>query len=638
MHTPAGIEAFVPESIVQERYWKIYRSYNRIRSVLASDRNEYLPIYRLHDHLLVEIWNYLGLLDRHRATMVSRRFQRVALNTAHLWTLINFGDSRTVPLINTLLKRARAAPLHIRAVDHVPWALPPGRSTYYTLSPPVPPNLLLPSSEVIASIPRAAILDAAVFRKESPGAPLQYQVEPKLNLEDLTMPMPLLRSLRLYMFPMMSNSVYNIHHSSPEPLFNDHAPLLRHVALIQSNFNWSDRVFRNLTYLLIRKPGTQFGISRLVQVLLASTSLTYLGLDSAIAPADSDTPTSSVRLPALQRLYITDLDTQRITAALRCITSPNVLEADFTSADSAWFCPTRGFSPFSHIHATQDVIITVTERDSYCWTIECRRDAKYAVRFHFDLRVTNYHVATGHGRGHESETANLIDTLHVLPILFGQVESLTLRGDFSVKNLKQVLSLFPVIKRLSTRYLNPPPNFYSEVQNHDGILDILSVERCPQLRAIDIRAWPELSSSYLITWIFARSTQEGGCSKLDTVIVTSDKPLSSEIRSQIDLLVDKFLWRKSTVPNPSNDLPRLCGNYYHYFHPSGVPLPSTQVTAPQLMEDETWDDDDEEWARVPCPPDQRSPSLNRSLLDDPNFVYCDEALQERWNYFAIPEA
>src|SRR5258706_10497513 len=117
VHTPVGIEAFVSESIVRERYGKIYRTYNRIRSALAGDCNEYLPFYRLHDDLMVEIWSYLSILDRHHIAAVSRRFRSIALNTAHLWTFINFGNFPSVPQIDTLLKRAGASPLHIRVND-----------------------------------------------------------------------------------------------------------------------------------------------------------------------------------------------------------------------------------------------------------------------------------------------------------------------------------------------------------------------------------------------------------------------------------------------------------------------------------------------------------------------------------------
>jgi hypothetical protein len=138
VHTPAGVGALIPASTVRARYSKIYWTYNRIQSALASDSNEYLPFYRLHDDLMVEIWDYLNVCDRNNVAAVSRRFRSLALNTARLWRFINLDGSLCIPRIETLLKRAGVVPLHIRATDHhlreirpslphttIPWYLPP---------------------------------------------------------------------------------------------------------------------------------------------------------------------------------------------------------------------------------------------------------------------------------------------------------------------------------------------------------------------------------------------------------------------------------------------------------------------------------------------------------------------------------
>ena len=646
VHTPVGIEALVSESIVRERYGKIYRTYNRIRSALASDCNEYLPFYRLHDDLVVEIWGYLSVLDRHHIAAVSRRFRSIALNTAHLWTFVNFSNFPSVPQIDTLLKRAGAAPLHIRVNDQGMPPLRPRSSYPYPPPPaaPIPLRPLSPPSDVLASLPRAAVLDAIIFRKEAfpPSPTAHYPVESRLKLEALTMPMPLLRSLRL---STILTYPFNVQHAATqftEPLFGGYTPSLRHVAVIQCNLDWSDPAFRNLTYLLIRRPDTPFDVSILVQVLRASPSLAYLGLEAAIAPVDPDKIASSVELRALQRLYITDKDTQRIISTLRRINAPNVLECDFTSADSSWFNnhQTLGFPPFSHLHATQEVTLTITENYAYHWIIECRRSAKHVVRFHFDPTVMNYYPTAATGRDYEIETAKLTETLRSSPILFGQVQLLTLRGCFGTTRLAQIFSMFPAIEKLSTRHLNPPRNH--GVGNGTTVFDILPNTSCPRLRAIDIGAWPEHSPSSLLRWVSARTGGEGGCSRLKEVIVTSEKPLPSEARSSIVPMLDRFLWRKFTVLKPS---------YYgpYMYHPSGwysppvipanVPPPVTSVTTTQPVEDGSWDED-EEWARVPCPPDPVPPILplnsNLSVLDDPTLVHCDRSLQQRWDYFAIP--
>jgi hypothetical protein len=653
VHTPVGIEAFVSESTVRERYTKVHHTYNRIRRALAGDCNEYLPFYRLHDDMIVEIWSYLNILDRHHSAQVSRRFRSIALNTAHLWTFINFSNLPSVPRSDIVLKRARSAPLHIRVNSHLrpkPPPLPPVLYGYPHPPPVMPFRPLPPPPAVIPSIPRAAILDAAVTRKDpSPPRPsFQYQVESGLKLENLNMPMPLLRSLRLSMLPVMTVHLFHLQRASDQvtvPLFGGHTPLLRHVALIQCNINPSDPVFRNLTYLLIRRPDPPFNVSSLVQVLHTSPSLTYLGLESAIAPAEPEKVPFNVELPALQRLYITDKDTRRITSIFRRISAPNLLECDFVSADSGWFDPTTGPSPFSRLHETQEVALAITEHHTYRWVIQCRWGGKHAVRFHFDPKVMNYYVTAG--RGYEDETAKLINTLRSSPIFLERVRSLTLRGCFSIINLTKIFSLFPAIERLSTRHVTP-----SRIRGSGKgttIFDILSTVYSRQLRAIDVGTWPEPLPSSLFEWVWARAGGEGGCSKLNEVVVTSDKPLPSEARSSIFAMVDKFLWRKSTIPNlPHLRLEAMRGLAHSTPNiPTCVPPvmptilapPAAKVTTTQLAEDGSWDED-EEWARVPCPLDAALPVLpaisNLSILDDPTLIYCDRALQRRWDYFAIP--
>jgi len=74
--------------------------------------------------------------------------------------------------------------------------------------------------------------------------------------------------------------------------------------------------------------------------------------------------------------------------------------------------------------------------------------------------------------------------------------------------------------------------------------------------------------------------------------------------------------------------------------PDDVPSPITEVTT-QLIEGGSWDEDDEEWARARPLLDPIHPfsqNTNLSALDDPTLVYCDQALQGRWDYFTIPGA
>ena len=645
MHKPAGIEAVVPELLVRERYWKIHATYNRVLTTLASDANEYLPLYRLHDVLMIEIWDYLNIGDRHNIATVSRRFRSIAINTSRLWTLIDFRAPPSVPRIRILLKRAGGAPLHLRVTDDQMNAIHPSLLSPNTptlsrplpaplrpprplLSPPAyyPPRLrpslgLNPLNSIqpsVESVLQAAALDILVSQKS--------QFSFNLGIENLPMVMPMLNSLRI----SVATRPFNTRSASTpvtKSLLGIRAPLLRHLAVIQLDINWSDPVFRNLTYLLVRRPNAPMSPSLLVQILRACPSLTYLGLEAAISPTGPNETFSSVELPALQRLYITDVGTQRIAAALNRISAPNILECDLTSADWGWFDnpPTLNYSPLSHLQGTQEVTLWAPEQNLYRWTIEYRCAAERAVRLHFvpalsaSVRNTTRDV--------HDDTTEFIEALRGSPILFGQVRSLTLRGTFVFATLTEIFGLFPEIEKLSTR-----DTYNAGMQGAENtVLDILSVQYCLQLRAIDIGAWPILPPSKLLTWLYRRSAPWGGRSRLKEVVVTSGRPLPSMMRSRISAILDKLLWRKNTAPYCGR------GNFpFVYVHSSGAP-PSTKATTLQQNEDGTWDnDDDEKWARVPSGFLLKPQNMPSDEQDDPTIVYCDRDLQGRWSYFAFP--
>lgn len=435
-----------------------------------------------------------------------------------------------------------------------------------------------------------------------------------------------LRSLRVSVSPR-SHHLHSAYNPAIKPFFGGHTPLLRHLSVIRFNLSWSDPVFRNLTYLLVRRPDVPVSITLLVQVLRACPSLTYLGLEAAISPTGLNETSSSVELPGLQRLYIADMDTRRITDALDRISVPNVLDCDFTSADWGWFDSIRlnvDSSPFNNLQATQHVTLRATEHYAYRWTIECRLETNQAVRFHFDPAAVMTYYPPG-SRNESNDTTRFIDTLRRSPILFGQVQSLTLRGAFNVATLHSIFDLFPAIESLSTRSTHPPRG---PATDNRSTVSILSVQYCPQLRVIDIGARPTLAPSTLLKWLSARSVPGGGCSRLSRVVVTSTQPLSSKMRSKIAPVLDKLLWRKSTISRPAYD--DGCNPPFRY-------LRFTEVATPEWVEDGSWDDEDEE-ERTRAPPfEGYHANVPLDAQDDPTLVYCDRALQGRWDYFAIPE-
>ena len=615
---------------------------------------------------MVEIWDYLDICDRNNVAAVSRRFRGLALNTARLWRFINLKGSPSVPRIETLLKRVGVVPLYIRTTDHhlrelrpslpptsLPWPLPPAPllppplpygflnslpsplglpsyappppgsfyPQYPSLQPnPIPPESLQLSAEIIS---RAAVLDI-----------ISQQCQSTYNLasELLAVPMPILRSLRLrsLQVSVASPFQYFLHAttSTVQPFFGGHTPLLRHLSVIGFNLSWFAPIFRNLTYLLVRKPDTQVSVSLLIEVLRGCPSLTYLGLEAAISSTGPTEISSSVELPSLQRLYITDMDTRRITAALNRISAPHVLECDFTSADLAWFDNTHlatNSSPFNNLQAAQHVTLRAAEHDAYHWTIECRWEANQAVRFHFNpAAVATYHPPGT--RDDSNEIARFIDTLRRSPILFGQVRSLTLWGAFNIATLARIFGLFPAIESLSTTRIYPSRGSVGE---NWSIVDILSVQYCPQLRAIDL---PALAPYDLLMWLSARSAPGGECSRLNRVVVTSMQPLPSKMRSKIAPILDKFMWRMPTIPK----LPYNGECYTPLLSPTFPLQPFANVSTPHQVEDGSWDtDDEEEWTKVP--PYEYLSNVPSDVQDDPTLVYCDRAWRGRWDYFAIPE-
>ena len=208
VHKPAGIGALVPERAVRERYSKVYATYIRVRAVLSSDANEYLPLYRLHDVLMIEICDHLNVGDRHNIAAVSRRFRSIALNTSRLWRTIDFLASPSVPLIRTLLKRAGTAPLHIRVTDDQLNAMCPSLPSpkISALSRPLapPPRPPLPPLSPPAHYPlrRHPPSGTTTPKSTQPSAAIQFDLnwfDPVFrNLTHLCQNFPRSRTIRTY--------------------------------------------------------------------------------------------------------------------------------------------------------------------------------------------------------------------------------------------------------------------------------------------------------------------------------------------------------------------------------------------------------------------------------------------------------
>jgi hypothetical protein len=604
----------IPGDVIRDRYSKVCATYDRIRTVLAGDCNEYLPLYRLPDELVVEIWEYLSVRDRLGVSGLSRRFRNIALNAPNLWRYIQIGTPSSSAMLRGLLLRAETAPLHIHIYDrNSDWV---SVNTSPHLWNAILPISVAPDHDGLLDIifdylPRAVVLNTAVFGQ---GETLDFVRSSRvLDLESLAMPMPTLRSLRLSAryTSLAADNPQAAQPSPARPLFGGITPELRHLALVQFNVHWSDPIYRHLTYLLIRWPSVRIRAQNLILILQSCPSLTYLGLESVVSTVGIDDVSASVELPSLQRLYITDDESHRLLTISNHLRTPNLLECDFTSADWGLFVastvPTG--SPIDNLRLMRE--LTVVASPAFrLWMFVCRLKGNKALRLHVDRR----RMALNHDEEHEYFISAMRNS--ILP--FDQVESLTLEGAFTAVQLPEFLLRFPALRGLCTR------EFTVNSYLASTILDALSFGLCPQLLSIDIDEWPAIEPLSFFEWLSARSAPESGCVRLSEVVLSSRQPLPSEMRTKIAKMLDRFVWKK--LPSFYDDL--------QIVDPFSNPTISHTTTL-----DGDWDVEEIENWRRPLRPHAVSPYKHDAPLggnDDVMLVYCDRSLQGKWDYFSMP--
>ena len=634
-HTPLGIEASIPVATVRERYDDVCGVLDRVRSTLAGDINEYLPFYRLHDGLMVEIWDYLAVEDRVTLTAVSRRFRNVALNSATLWRFIHVHSGVTLKQLETLLSRGAQTQLCIYVyVKEPPYPRGSSRSYitpffYNYLPPPYPPILIHngTTDAVLAALPRATVLDTVAHKVNGTSVIIPPHV---ISVESLTMPMPNLRSLRLFEPVRTLSPPPLILGQQPAPqsaLFGGETPSLHHLAILDSSLEWSDPIYKNLTYLLIRRPSTRCAFPRLLDILRACPDLTYLGLDSVLGAGDSFQ--KEVTLPRLERLFVIEIDTYRISSFLENLSTPNMVECDFISAD--WSLLNKrtlpGSSPLGRFTLTEAVTIISSSHYPYKWMIECRWEERGAIRCHFDSSAHDQPMNITI----DDQQSRLIDSLKDSVVPFEQVKTLTIGGTSTSGNATQILELFPSVVTLRAGHLtlNPSPG----QTNFQGIIDILSTEYCPQLQDIEIGYLPQVVPSTLVTWLIARSAVASECNRIKRVIVSAVDALPKKPRTKIAAMVDKFKWKRANSLTPVYTpgvtyapLPTILGTPVPAGVPSSVPTQETETS--------TWDEDEDPEVG-PAPIDHYPPYANVGP-DDVTLHFCHSSLHGKWSYWALP--
>jgi hypothetical protein len=626
---------------VRARYDRVCDVLDRVRSTLAGDINEYLPFYRLHDGLMVEIWDYLAVEDRISLTAVSKRLRNVALNSATLWRFIHVHSGVTLKQVETLLARGDQAQLCIY-VKELLFMRRTSRSYitpffYNYPPPPVPPT---PSNgtidTVLAALARATVLDTVAFKTNGPAVIPPPHI---INIESLDMPMPVLRSLRLvetsYGFrgipppaPLLGQQ------PAPHPaIFGGSTPSLRHLTVLDTTLEWSDPIYKNLTYLLIRRPSMRCAFLRLLDILRACPDLVYLGLDSVIGTCDSFQ--KGITLPRLERLFVVDIDTYRISSFLEQLSTPNAIECDFISAD--WSLLNKrallGSSPLGRFASTREVAVVSSSQYPYKWMIECRWEERGAIRCHFDTATSDQPMTMN--TTFEDQQSRLIDSLKDSVVPFEQVKTLAMRGNSTPGTTTRILELFPSVETLRAGHLtlNPSPGH----PNVQSVIDILSIEYCPQLRDVEVGPTPQVTPQALITWLAARSSLASECNGIKRAIVSSIQALPKKFKTKIAAVVDEFKWKRAintspvyTPPVPFAPLPSAFGA------PVPAGLPSATGAPAQETENSGWDEDADP-EEEPRPLDIYPMfTATHNGPDDMTLHYCHASLQGKWRYWAMP--
>jgi len=360
--------------------------------------------------------------------------------------------------------------------------------------------------------------------------------------------------------------------------------------------------------------------------------LTYLGLDSVIGTGDSFQ--RGISLPRLERLFVVDTDTYRISSFLEQLSTPISVECDFISAD--WSLLNKrilpGSCPLGRFALTEEVTIVSSSQYPYKWMIECRWEKRGAIRCHFDSAASDQPINISF----EEQQSRLVDSLKDSVVPFEQVKTLVIRGISTSGNVAQILELFPSVEALRTGYLtlNPSPG-QTGIQ---GILDILSIEYCSQLQDIEVGATPHIVPSALITWVTARSAFTSECNGIKRVIVSSTQPLPKKFRTKIAAIVNEFKWKRAPNLSPLSPIYTPGVAYTHLPSLFGPPVPAT-VPSPvptQEAENSSWDEDTDP-EEEPRPLDTYSPyAATNNGPDDLTLHYCDASLQGKWRYWAMP--
>jgi len=201
---------------------------------------------------------------------------------------------------------------------------------------------------------------------------------------------------------------------------------------------------------------------------------------------DSFQTQRGVSLPRLERLFVVDTDTSRISSFLKQLSTPNSVECDCMSVD--WALLNRrtlpASSPSGRFTLTGAVTMVSSSHYPFKWTIECCWETRGVIHCHFDSSANDQPMNIVV----DDQQSRLINLLKDSVVPFGRLKTLTIRGISTSGNAQQILELFPSVETLRTGCLtlNPSPG----QTNAESIKDMLWTDYCSQLQDIEIVLCP----------------------------------------------------------------------------------------------------------------------------------------------------
>ncbi|KAG2344039.1 hypothetical protein BDR05DRAFT_1059298 [Suillus weaverae] len=271
--------------------------------VLRSRSNSRVPVSRLPDEILLMVFNHIEeekRLDGYDSddslmiddigdapaclvvTHVCRYWRKVALECPTLWTLIRC----TPPLwLDVMLERSQKAPLVV---------------SYSAFAIAVLEDCM---DKVLLHLPRIKHLELRVS---------EYEIAHVMDLLS-SQPAPILENFKFFLYSSLPITL-----STPNPIFQGQAPLLRHLDVFISDRIWSSCIFGGVRTLRVVRPS----LPDLLAALRCMPALEQLTLLYGLARSVQPIPFDKVPLARLKSMALSGISLQNTVSLLAHLALP----------------------------------------------------------------------------------------------------------------------------------------------------------------------------------------------------------------------------------------------------------------------------------------------------------------------------